>query len=83
MTPRDLFHVISHEILAVVQRKKTKSSVVTGFCGRPKIFVAGPKLSTITTKLQQSMDDLAVYANLGLNAGKTKTLVPAFDPIYP
>ena len=43
-----------------------------------KYFVAGPKLSTITTKLQQSMDDLAVYANqwrIGLNAGKTSKLL--------
>ena len=43
-----------------------------------KYFVAGPNLSTITTKLQQSMDDLAVYANqwrIGLNAGKTSKLL--------
>ena len=41
-----------------------------------KYFVAGPKLSTITTKLQQSMDDLAVYANQWrLNAGKTTKLL--------
>ena len=43
-----------------------------------KYFVAGPNLSTITTKLQQSMDDLAVYTNqwrIGLNAGKTSKLL--------
>ena len=43
-----------------------------------KYFVAGPNLSIITTKLQQSMDDLAVYANqwrIGLNAGKTSKLL--------
>ena len=43
-----------------------------------KYFGAGPKLSTITTKLQQSMDDLAVYANqwrIGLNSGKTSKLL--------
>ena len=43
-----------------------------------KYFVAGPKLSTITTKLQQSMDGIAVYANqwrIGLNAGKTSKLL--------
>ena len=43
-----------------------------------KYFVAGPNLSSITTKLQQSMDDLAVYANqwrIGLNAGKTSKLL--------
>ena len=40
-----------------------------------KYFVAGPNL---TTKLQQSMDDLAVYDNqwrIGLNAGKTSKLL--------
>ena len=39
---------------------------------------AEPNLSTITTKLQQSMDDLVVYANqwrIGLNAGKTSKLL--------
>ena len=43
-----------------------------------KYFFAGPNLSIITTKLQQSMDDLAVYANqwrIGLNAGKTSKLL--------
>ena len=43
-----------------------------------KYFVAGPNRSIITTKLQQSMDDLAVYANqwrIGLNAGKTSKLL--------
>ena len=43
-----------------------------------KYFVAGPNLSIITTKLQQSMDDIAVYANqwrIGLNAGKTSKLL--------
>ena len=43
-----------------------------------KYFVAGPNLSTITTKLQQSMDELAVYANqwrIWLNAGKTSKLL--------
>ena len=43
-----------------------------------KYFVAGPNLSIITTKLQQSMDDLAVYGNqwrIGLNAGKTSKLL--------
>ena len=43
-----------------------------------KYFVAGPNLSIITTKLQQSMDDLAVHANqwrIGLNAGKTSKLL--------
>ena len=43
-----------------------------------KYFVAGSNLSIITTKLQQSMDDLAVYANqrrIGLNAGKTSKLL--------
>ena len=53
------------------------------FANDLKYFVTGPNLSIITTKLQQSVDDLAVYANqwrIGLNAGKT-TLVPALDPI--
>ena len=43
-----------------------------------KYFVAGPNLSIIITKLQQTMDDLAVYANqwrIGLNAGKTSKLL--------
>ena len=43
-----------------------------------KYFVAGHNLSIITTKLQQSMDDLAVYTNqwrIGLNAGKTSKLL--------
>ena len=43
-----------------------------------KYFVAVPNLSIIATKLQQSMDDLAVYANqwrIGLNAGKTSKLL--------
>ena len=41
-----------------------------------KYIVAGP--NHITTKLQQSMDDLAVYANqwrISLNAGKTSELL--------
>ena len=43
-----------------------------------KYLVAGPNLSIITTKLQQSMDDFAVYANqwrIGLNAGKISKLL--------
>ena len=49
-----------------------------------KYFVAGPFLSIITTKLQQSMDDLAVYDNnwrLGLNAGKTSSARPEISLI--
>ena len=48
-----------------------------------KYFVAGPNLSIITTKLQQSMDDLAVYANqwrTGLNAGKTSNSCSSAHP---
>ena len=47
------------------------------FADDQKYFVAGPNLYIITKKLQQSMDDLAVYANqcgIGLNAGKTLKL---------
>ena len=35
----------------------------SNFADDLKYFVAGPNLSIITTKLQHSMDDLAVYAN--------------------
>ena len=48
------------------------------FADDRKYFYAGPNLYIITTKLQQSMDDLAVYANLwkiGLNAGNTSKLL--------
>ena len=48
------------------------------FADDQKYFVAGPNFSIITTKLQQSMEDLAVYANqwrIGLNAGKTSKLL--------
>ena len=50
-----------------------------------KYFVAGPNLSIITTKLQQSMDDLAAYANqwrIGLNAGKTSKLLSQHSSRY-
>ena len=43
-----------------------------------KYVVAGHNLSIIATKLQQSMDDLDVYANqwrIGLNEGKTAKLL--------
>ena len=51
-----------------------------------KYFVAGPNLSINTTKLQQSMDDLAVCQSMENRAERRqdfKTLVPALVPISP
>ena len=48
------------------------------FAGDLKYFVAGPNLTIVTTKLQQSMDDITVYANqwrIGLNDGTTSELL--------
>ena len=51
-----------------------------------KYFIAGPNLSIITTKLQQSMDGLAVYANqwrIGLRAGKTSKILFQRSSLHP
>ena len=66
-----------------VPAKKSNGSIFADYL---KYFVAGPKLSTITTKLQQSMDDLAAHANqwrIGLNAGKTSKLLFQHSTRYP
>ena len=56
------------------------------FADNLKYFVAGPNLSIITTELQQSMDDLALYANQWNGAERWqdfKTLVPVLVPTSP
>ena len=53
------------------------------FAGDLKYFVAGPNLSTITTKLQQSMQCMPINGDRAGRWQDFKTLVPAFDPIYP
>ena len=63
-----LYLIFTHDL------PSTSKFFRSNFADDLKYFVAGPNLSIITTKVQQSMDDLAVYANqwrIGLNAGKT------------
>ena len=67
-----LYFIFTHDLPPI---SKVFRSI---FADDLKYFVAGPNLSIITTKLQQSMDGLAVYANqwrIGLNAGKTSKLL--------
>ena len=77
---------VYHKVIPLAQSSTSSSHTIylylmvfrLIFADDLKYFVTGPNLSIITTKLQQSMNDLAVYANqwrIGLNAGKTSKLL--------